>query len=656
MGRKKKKKKGEAPAPESAGRRWGAAAALMLLFVVLAASGLWRKSATFDEMAHLVGGAAYWTHNDYRVHTQNGVLTQRWMTLPLLFGGHRLPPPDHPAWRHPVEWELGRLFFYESGNDADAMVRKCRVMAILMSVLLAAAVFLWSRRLFGPAGGLVSLAVCSLSPNILAHGRLAASDATAALFFLLAAWGWWSVIHSLSWRTLLWSSAAAGALFASKMSAPLILPAAAILAGIRLAGRRPWEVSIPALRPGGGRFPWAAAGAVVLAHGLAVFVLLWALYGFRFSGFNEDRVPGGRYLYSWEEVLKGAGSAGPLVDFARRRKLLPEAYLFGFATVLTESRERPAFLNGEWSATGWWYYFPYLFLIKTPTGLLALLLLALLGALGGRSSGRAPPSGSVPGAWAGFYDTAPLWVLLCVYSAVLLTSTINIGLRHMLPVYPPLFVLAGGAAWALASARWRWAAGAALAASAIGCLSSWPDYLSYFNLPSGGARSGYRKVVDSSLDWGQDLPALKAWLAGEGLDRPGPVYLSYFGTASPARHGIDALRLPSFLDMDGREHLGPLTPGLYCVSATMLQSVYLPPGGPWTAEHERTYRALRKAVSGAKGPGAARLLRAHSRYRFARLCAFLRRREPDGRAGGSILIYRLGAAELKTCLEGAPPA
>src|SRR5439155_13724202 len=125
---------------------------------------------------------------------------------------------------------------------------------------------------------------------------------------------------------------------------------------------------------------------------------------------------------------------------------------------------------------------------------------------------------------------APLLVLLGVYWAAALVSHLNIGHRHLLPIYPPLFILAGGAL-----PRLR----VPLAALAVAeGLLAWPHYLAYFNPIAGGARNGYRHLVDSSLDWGQDLP---------GLQRHHPAYLAYFGTGSPRYYGIVASLLPSFI-------------------------------------------------------------------------------------------------------------
>src|SRR5438876_5097185 len=116
-----------------------------------------------------------------------------------------------------------------------------------------------------------------------------------------------------------------------------------------------------------------------------------------------------------------------------------------------------------------------------------------------------------------------------------------------------------------------------------------PDYLAYFNEIAGGPRAGYRHLVDSSLDWGQDLPGLKAWLDENTDGIAGkPIYLAYFGSADPEWYGIHATSLPR--DPSSKSAAAGLTAGIYCVSATVLQQVYADQMGRWSQSYEDEYR------------------------------------------------------------------
>jgi hypothetical protein len=214
-----------------------------------------------------------------------------------------------------------------------------------------------------------------------------------------------------------------------------------------------------------------------------------------------------------------------------------------------------------------------------------------------------------------------------------------------------------------------------LAWHVVEALRSSPDFLAYFNQLAGGPDKGHEHLVDSSLDWGQDLPGLKRWLDDNGLQGPDhpPVYLSYFGRSFPGYYHIDAIDLPGFPDRWTPRRPPALTGGVYCISATMLRAVYIQDApGAWRPEYEKRYQDalynLRLFDSTAANPKARdslvkqtgedfwwRLFHLVEQLRFARLAAFLRQREPDANVGHSILIYRLTDDEVSRAVSGASP-
>jgi hypothetical protein len=364
--------------------------------------------------------------------------------------------------------------------------------------------------------------------------------------------------------------------------------------------------------------------------------------------------------------------------FSRDHRLAPEAYLYGLARTEHGSRVRAAFLNGEYSNRGWPMFFPYAFLVKTPLPLFGVLALAAVGFAVQWAHADAASRWSRLG--RALYRLAPFAVLFVVYWVVAITSHLNIGHRHLLPTYPVLFVAAGGAAFWLtrsplprAHAALGLLTGCLLAWSGVECIRAWPDYLSYFNPIAGGSKNGYRHLVDSSLDWGQDLPGLQKWLNAR-VQRAGAVasvYLSYFGSGSPEFYGIHAIRLPGYLDRRPAD-LRPLGAGVYCISATMLQNVYSLTPGPWGARYEERYRHLQvflQALAETRGDAEARkrllekaghpdleaVARTFEHLRFGRLCAYLRQREPDLEIGSSILIYNLSNEDVHRALEDTVP-
>ncbi len=622
------------------GVTWAAVAALLALHWLMAVSAVRDKSTMFDEIAHLTAGESYWLTGDIRLQPEGGILPQRWQALGLAGGGFRFPSLDQHAWWQSDAYAMGYHFFYDSGNDLTAMLLRGRAAAALLALPLGLLVFLWSRALFGTAGGFLSLTLFAFSPTMLAHAPAMNSDTAAALFFTAATWALWVALNRPSVATAGASALAVAGLFASKNSAPIIVLVAAALVVVRQLARRP-------------RLGLGTLTIMAVVHALAVLALVWALHGFRFAAFAQAEP--GRDTLGWETVEPIPG----WVAFARTHRLLPEAYLYAYAYVLHHAEKRRAFLRGAWGATGWWSFFPWTLALKTPLPLFVLLAAAGLAAFSRRRAGP-----------ASLYDTVPLWALLAAYWAVALASHLNSGHRHILPTYPPMFVLAGGAAaWLGARTRIMATLVAAAALWFVGeSLAIRPHYLAYFNQLAGGPRNGWRALIDSSLDWGQDLPGLKAWLERSGLPRADtPVYLSYFGTGRPESYGIESIRLPGFYD-----HWRPpqawyqLAGGVYCISATMVQSVFNMFPGPWAAPYEEAYRSGMNALReiAAEPDPAARARRAAAvpgdvlyqleQLRFARLMAYLRRRAPDDQVGWSILIHRLSDADVRAALDGPP--
>lgn len=650
-------------------RRWWVEAVAVLLLAVhagLAGTAILNKSLTSDEIAHQVGGASYWLLNDYRLQPENGNLPQRLIGLPLVLSGYTFPDVEKvPGWRESDVWEVGYEYVFDSGNDADEMVFRSRMPILAVSLLLGVGVFVWSRSLWGPLGGLASLTLYVFCPTILANGALATSDVTAAGTMLLSIAAGWAMLHRLTWGTLWLTALAVGLAAVSKTSSVLLAPVLLGLAAYRVVERPPLQVSIGPLHRGPvvgrlQRVGWFAGAVVVV---LAATVLtVWAFYGFRYSTFA---VAGANAEFYRDPITLNAGVLQPVLEFAKRHHLLPEAFCYGTAHAISFAQMRQAFLNGEYSLTGWWYYFPFTFAVKTPIPTLVTLLLAAV-AFARRSDRRSL-----------LRRMLPLLAFILVYAGVAITSNLNIGHRHLIPLYPPLYIMAGAVVyWGVAELRAIRAVVAALLITlAAEAAITWPHYLAYFNLFVGGPENGYRHLVDSSLDWGQDLPGLKRYLDIRGLQDQAevPVYLSYFGTSSPTYYGIQAERLPSYMPRDPvmLEPEKPLRPGIYCISATTLQNIYLPTMGQWSEAWEQSYWDLRRRMDDIRrirqDPGEWRefvetvghervrmVLYEYEHLRFGRLTRKLLEREPDGHVGYSILIYNVSAKELAAALDGPP--
>jgi hypothetical protein len=297
-----------------------------------------------------------------------------------------------------------------------------------------------------------------------------------------------------------------------------------------------------------------------------------------------DMEYGLRLFQYWEKV--GDRAPDSFIAFLNiffDHHLLPSAWLHGVLFVHARSMVRGSFLLGETSPTGWWYYFPVAALLKTPVATL-IVVFASLGI----------------GAWVALLKHKRweqfIWPLACllvpflIYMASAMGSNLNIGIRHILPMYPLVYIAAGVlVAFALRRRRQivlvgMCACGLLLAAETLG---AWPNYIAYFNFASRIVRDPIDMLADSNLDWGQDLPLLKKW-QDQHPDVPlafGPWMAvngksgSYFGSIDPKFYGIKADPFWIGPPTAPENPKDLLRTHAVAISATFLQGVY---GGPFT--------------------------------------------------------------------------
>jgi hypothetical protein len=341
----------------------------------------------------------------------------------------------------------------------------------------------------------------------------------------------------------------------------------------------------------------AAVLAMLAVMGTTSFIMVWLGYGLRFAaakdadaGMNMGNIVNACLIRSWQLQHSPDGKTFGfpstadiaemprpmlvrLVCWANQRHLLPQAFLSGVLFVYQGTLMRSTFLWGVRGSVGWWWYFPFAMAVKTPAATLfafaALGIAAIARLLGLRSWQRRSADIAMP---------IRAWTALCVglpaaiFLAAAMSQNLNLGLRHVLPIYPLLFAAAGlgvSRIW-----EWRKAWAIAFGVAIIGGLAiesccAFPDYIPFFNVMAGGSRGGLRLLSDSNLDWGQDLPLLAAWQR----KHPGTkLYLAYFGAAEPAWFGVHATNL-----VDGFASPQPInSPGVIAISATVLQGTYSP--------------------------------------------------------------------------------
>jgi hypothetical protein len=514
--------------------------AALTLYVGLAVATARHNAATFDEGSHLPAGYTYLALGDYRMNPEHPPAIKLLAALPLRLASVKMDTSD-VAWGSRRQWEFGRRFLYR-WNDADRLLFYGRLPIIGLGALLALAVFLWARRLDGRLTAALALFLCVLSPDLLAHGSLVTTDVGIALFSFLAVVALDRFREGVTPARAAALAAACAMAAATKYSALLFVPILGLLA-------------VALVKESEGRCrlrPLAAAFGFSL---LVTYGVLWAAYGFRFAASPDHEPP-----LPWTNVMPGSALLRAPAALALHDHLLPEALVLGFLRFFKASEARPSFLWGQISPNGFWYYFPATFAMKTPLPLLLLLALAVVFALRRREADRT--------------RELFLWLPPLAYMALVMMRSLNIGHRHLLPLYPYLFVLAaraGARVLRSGATPLRAVVAVLLIWYASGTLLIHPRYLAYFNELAGGPGNGYRRLVDSNLDWGQDLKELKSWMDRERVPE---IKLAYFGSADPDYYGIRGERLPGKLRpprLASRIHAGDVV----AISATHLAGVYL---------------------------------------------------------------------------------
>jgi len=242
-------------------------------------------------------------------------------------------------------------------------------------------------------------------------------------------------------------------------------------------------------------------------------------------------------------------------------------YVAGIKALLHNSSEgRPAFLLGQSRFGGWWYFFPVAFLLKTPFGLHALMLVALGAAfVAAKRSGGARQ-------WMTHGARAPA-TGAAIFLAVVFFSGFNIGVRHVMPMIPLLAILVAQGvayAWRHGQRAMQGAIALAFVAFAASSLTAYPYFFGYLSEYAWG-RGPADTLVDSNTDWGQGLLALRDFMRAHNQER---VALAYFGSALPEGYGIHYVPLRSFLDLPDQPAPDQF-PRYIVISATLLTGNYL---------------------------------------------------------------------------------
>ncbi|HOW28013.1 MAG TPA: hypothetical protein PK876_05895 [Elusimicrobiota bacterium] len=477
-------------------------AAGLIAHVWLGVGSILRLSPTFDEPLHLTAGFVYLSTGDYRMNgLHHPPLSSLAAAIPLLAASPEIPR-DHPLWtrrdwsRADDQYRFAHDFLYKNRVSADRMMTWGRCSILFLSCLFLLFLFRAMSTVTGPLAGWCVFVLGVFSPSFLAHGTLVTTDYLFTAFYFSFFYFMGRLEQEQDRLSVAGAALSLGFMMCSKFSFLAVGPVLAL----RLVYKKP---------------AWSLRSVILVGVGAAVTVSMV---------YHVTGVPvfleGLRYTY---ERLQGG---------------------------------RSSFLLGQHGTTGWWYYFPVAFLLKSTLPELAGMV--WLAALAWKKKIRLP--------W---------WLILppAVYFAIACASSVQIGHRHILPVYPFLYAALAVGIQSLWDTHRRWFVLGGILQAATTLMVS-PFFISYFNEAVGGSRHGYRYMSDSNVDWGQGLRELKRYMVRQNIRG---IYLSYFGTGDPRAYGIAyvpvaGITMPPMTGDSIDAFSSPRT--LFAISATNYQHTY----------------------------------------------------------------------------------
>ena len=515
-------------------------ALIVVVQLTISLSLLVRKGLFIDDSMHIPAGYSYLLTHDYRLNQEHPPFIKLLSAVGLWRVQPRFPF-ESPGWQKaatPGDPDDGmerieEAFFDVNAEQFDRISFWGRVPVLIVPMILVIAVWWFGRQFFGAFAGLAAAALLITEPNILGNSIVVQNDLAAALALLLFVVALRRYLADADWRAALLLGGALGFALIAKYSLIVLLPVSFLLLTLNSIVR--------AVRKQSTVLSSAASGVFVL---LTAYFILLASYAFHVDRIDADE---SAVICNWFYLT------GHFAELSQKflmwlPPLLPKYFVYGINMVVDDSREgRPAFLLGQVSNKGWWYYFPVAFALKTT---IPFLMSAVVGI-----------------SWATFRlleerrkDLLYLVLPPLLYLALSMTSHLNIGVRHILPIFPFLAVAGGGVLAAMIDIQTRPARALATACVAVTVLSSsliavltFPNYLTYFSPLAGGTARGWQTLSDSNVETGQEVKTLANYLKAHGENRVAGVMI---GGEFLRFYGIQAVDLEGWEDDDRPDEQG----------------------------------------------------------------------------------------------------
>lgn len=444
---------------------------LLFLFFLREISVSVRKSITCDETVHITGGYYYVKKGDFFINFEHPPFSKTLSGLFISFININMPENIYRGLRE-NEWELGKAFFYLNRDKVDKILFWARFPMILLGLLLCFFIYLWARDLYGEIAGIFSLFIISFCPNFLAHSCLVTTDVPFTLFFIMTLYFLHKFFEKNTKKFLIFSGISFGLSLSTKFTGIILMPPILLLL-IFLEIKENFREKFKLY-----------FGDFLIYLILLPFLIL--LFSYSFFGF-------GNFILGIKEIIYE-----------------------------TTQRGHMSYLNGKFSEKGWIYYFIFAFFYKTPLPLIILILISVFLSFKIDKKER--------------FLILPA-IIYFIFSSL---SKKQIGIRYILPFYALIYIYTGRIFLYHNKLKMPLKIKKALLILllvwyAFSSIKIHPHYIAYFNEIGGGPENGWKHLIDSNIDWGQDLKELREYLKKEGNPE---LMLNYFGSIFPETYGI----------------------------------------------------------------------------------------------------------------------
>lgn len=544
---------------------------LVAIYLVQILLAVQYQTQTYDEGYHLAAGYRYWQCGDFGINPEHPPLVKLVAAAPLWLSHVAAPPGVCGAGSTTKDDGYAAAFswYYQSGLDADRIMSTGRYAVSIFSLLLAGLCFLFAKELFGESAALLALLLLAFEPTLLAHGALVTTDTGVSALMLASVYAFYRYARQKTPARLAIAGVVTGFTLVAKHSGVLVLPILLVLT-IFEAWRGGSDENRTETSSARSWLSYLRALAIIVTIAVGV---LWTFYGWRFAA-RPNGVAMSISLSQFLVMVQEQGNHSFLIvhviPLIARLHLLPQAYLYGFVDVLQISNPgQPPFLLGKLYPHGQWFYFPITFFIKSTLGFLGLFALAIF-AVPWRKLGLGRQV---------FYAAVPPAILM----SIALTSGLNIGYRHILPIIPFLCVLLGAAAsyFLQRSRAWQVAVVVLLAWHVVSSLRTFPNYIPYSNEAFGGPSRTYLYLTDANADWGQGVKQVKTYLDAQNIT---DCWWAYDGITSFEYYGVPCKPLPPNV---GGASGGPIPTK---IDGTVLLSAMTVSGIEWENDALNPYR------------------------------------------------------------------